>query len=63
MKAIEAMKPKLKTGIPEVNVPALDPFVLPKLKLNRTADNLRLRAVIKNIKAYGGSDFKIEKLK
>ncbi|XP_068629038.1 circadian clock-controlled protein daywake-like [Battus philenor] len=60
---VEKMRPRLKTGIPEVNLPALDPFVVPTLKLNRTAANLRLKAVIKNVKAYGGSNFKIEKLK
>ncbi|CAK1600170.1 unnamed protein product [Parnassius mnemosyne] len=60
---IENMKPKLKTGIPELNIPALDPFVVPTLKLDRTASNLRLKAVIKNAKAYGGSNFRIEKVK
>ncbi|CAG5036389.1 unnamed protein product [Parnassius apollo] len=61
--AIESMKPKLKNGIPELNIPALDPFAVPTLKLDRTASNLRLKAVIKNAKAYGGSNFRIEKVK
>ncbi|CAH0406144.1 unnamed protein product [Chilo suppressalis] len=61
--AIEAMRPQLKAGIPEVNIPALDPFTVPTLKLDRTAPNLRLKATVRHAKAYGGSDFKIEKLK
>ncbi|XP_035430620.1 circadian clock-controlled protein daywake [Spodoptera frugiperda] len=60
---LEAMRPRLREGIPDVNIPALEPFTVPTLKLDRTAPNLRLKATVKNAKAYGGSDFKIEKLK
>lgn len=61
--SIEEMRPRLKDGIPEFNVPVLDPFTVPRLKLNRTAPNLRVKATIKQTKAFGGSDFKIEKLR
>ncbi|KAJ0181378.1 hypothetical protein K1T71_003463 [Dendrolimus kikuchii] len=63
LEAIENMRAKLKEGIPEVNIPSVDPFTVPNLKLDRTAQNLRIKATVKNAKAYGGSDFKIEKLK
>ncbi|CAH0722887.1 unnamed protein product, partial [Brenthis ino] len=63
VKAVDVVKPRLLNGIPEVNVPALDPFLVPTLKLDRTANNLRLKATIKNMKAYGASSFKIEKIK
>ncbi|XP_075990709.1 uncharacterized protein LOC142986231 [Anticarsia gemmatalis] len=61
--AIEAMRPQLKVGIPEVDIPPLDPFTVPTLKLDRTAPNLRLKATVKNGRAYGGENFKIEKFK
>ncbi|XP_063829428.1 uncharacterized protein LOC135078799 [Ostrinia nubilalis] len=61
--AIEAIKPRLKTGIPEVNVPALDPFTVPTLRLDKTAPNLRLKATVKHAKAFGGTNFVIEKLR
>uniref|UniRef100_A0A2A4KA60 Hemolymph juvenile hormone binding protein n=1 Tax=Heliothis virescens TaxID=7102 RepID=A0A2A4KA60_HELVI len=63
LNGLEAMRPHLKEGIPEVNIPPLDPFTVPTLKLDRTAPNLRIKATVKQAKAYGGSDFKIEKLK
>lgn len=63
LEAIENMRERLKEGIPEVNIPAIDPFTVPTLKLDRTAQNLRIKATVKNAKAYGGSDFKIEKLR
>ncbi|KOB69359.1 Uncharacterized protein OBRU01_16971, partial [Operophtera brumata] len=59
---IEAMKPALRAGIPEFNIPALEPFTVPRLKVNRTAPNLRIKATIKQAIAYGASNFKVEKL-
>lgn len=63
VRAVDEVKPRLLNGIPEVNIPALEPFNVPTLKLDRTAPNLRIKATLKNTKAYGGSNFKIEKLK
>ncbi|CAH2099573.1 unnamed protein product [Euphydryas editha] len=63
LKAVDEVKPRLLNGIPEVNVPAIEPFKVPTLKLDRTAPNLRIKATLRNMKAYGGSNFKIEKLK
>ncbi|XP_063634652.1 uncharacterized protein LOC134805267 [Cydia splendana] len=63
MQAIEVMRPRLREGIPEVHIPALEPFAVPTLKLDRTQPNLRLKAVVKNIRAVGGSNFVVEKLK
>ncbi|KAI8430232.1 hypothetical protein MSG28_000575 [Choristoneura fumiferana] len=60
---VEAMRENLRAGIPEVSIPPLEPFVVPTLKLDRTAPNLRLKAVVKNMRALGGGDFRIEKLK
>ncbi|XP_063372490.1 uncharacterized protein LOC134660645 [Cydia amplana] len=63
MQAIEVMRPRLREGIPEVHIPAIEPFAVPTLKLDRTQPNLRLKAVVKNIRAVGGSNFVVEKLK
>ncbi|XP_041973774.1 uncharacterized protein LOC121729361 [Aricia agestis] len=61
--AVEVLKPKLLEGIPEVAVPSIEPFSLPTLKLDRNAPSLRLKANVKNMKVYGGSNYKIEKFK
>lgn len=61
--AIEAMRPRLKAGIPEVDIPSIEPFTVPTLKLDRTAPNLRIKATIKHGIAYGAENFKIEKIK
>ncbi|KOB67102.1 Uncharacterized protein OBRU01_20202, partial [Operophtera brumata] len=57
------MKPALRAGIPDFNIPALEPFTVPRLKVNRTAPNLRIKATIKQAIAYGASNFKVEKLR
>ncbi|KAM3960178.1 uncharacterized protein ACR2FA_005810 [Aphomia sociella] len=60
---IEAMRPYLKQGIPEVSIPPIEPFIVPTLKLDRNVPNLRLKATVRQAKAFGAGDFKIEKLK
>lgn len=60
---IEAIRPLLKAGIPQINIPPIEPFSVPTLRLDRTAPNLRLKAVIKNMKAIGGGDFRLDKLR
>ncbi|VVC90727.1 uncharacterized protein LOC126965873 [Leptidea sinapis] len=63
LEAIEVVKPRIINGVPELNIPSLEPFNVPTLKLDRTGSNLRLKATVKNMKVYGGSNFKIEKIK
>jgi hypothetical protein len=46
-----------------MNVPPLEPFVLPALEINRDRDAIKLRAHLQNIVAYGGSGFVINRLK
>jgi hypothetical protein len=50
-------------GIPKLQVPGLDPFMLPALQINRDLEAIKLRALLQNIIAYGGSGFIINRLK
>ncbi|GFG36375.1 hypothetical protein Cfor_06094 [Coptotermes formosanus] len=50
-------------GIPKINVPPIEPFVLPALEINRDLDAIKIRAFIQNAVAYGGSGFVINSLK
>uniref|UniRef100_A0A0A9XEC2 Circadian clock-controlled protein n=1 Tax=Lygus hesperus TaxID=30085 RepID=A0A0A9XEC2_LYGHE len=61
--AVEVVRPQLIKGIPKIRVPAADPFVIPKLNINRDQPNLKIKANLKNIVAKGGSAFKIQRLK
>ncbi|KAJ8733815.1 hypothetical protein PYW07_014366 [Mythimna separata] len=62
VKSIESLRPQLLTGIPELEVPSLDPFHIKEIKA-LTADNTPIRATGHNIKVTGASSFVIKKLK
>lgn len=59
---VEALKPRLKDGIPELNIPALEPFFIKEIAIIR-GQNQNLKAYLRNINVYGISNFEITKLK
>lgn len=61
LKSIEALKPQLISGIPEINVPGIDPFFISEIK-SLTSDNTPFHASGRNIKVTGTSDFRIKSL-
>lgn len=58
--SIEYLKPYLKIGVPEYNIPLLEPLKLKKLTFSPT-NNIRIDA--SNIDAYGASNFDVKKVK
>ncbi|CAH0600257.1 unnamed protein product [Chrysodeixis includens] len=61
LKSIEALRPKLAEGIPELGVPGLEPFVIPEIKA-LTTESLQIRASGHNVKVTGASQFTIKSL-
>uniref|UniRef100_A0A1B6L2D3 Uncharacterized protein n=1 Tax=Graphocephala atropunctata TaxID=36148 RepID=A0A1B6L2D3_9HEMI len=57
--SIEKLRPKLKTGIPELDVPGMEPLVLPVVDMSRGG----LRARGTNVTVRGASNFKVTSLK
>lgn len=58
--SVNHLRPYLNTGLPEYNIPALEPFLLKEL-ITTTEENVKLK--LRNIKVYGASNFTITKLK
>lgn len=58
--SIEKIRGKLRVGIPELEVPGLEPLVIPELVIQR---GTRFTATGTNIVVRGASNFKITKLK
>lgn len=58
--SIEYLKPYLKEGKSEYNIPSLEPLKLKKLTFSPTS-NLRIDAA--DIDAYGASNFEVRKVK
>ncbi|PSN37323.1 hypothetical protein C0J52_20874 [Blattella germanica] len=50
-------------GIPKLQVPPIDPFILPALEVTRDQEAIKVRAHLTNIVAYGGKDFVVNRLK
>lgn len=60
MDSIHYLKPHLKSGEPDYNIPSLEPLKLDQLEFLPTS-TIRLQA--NNIDVYGASNFMITKLK
>ncbi|KDR14110.1 putative beta-carotene-binding protein [Zootermopsis nevadensis] len=61
--SVESLRPRLSKGIPKLQVPPSDPFVLPTLEIKRDLEAIKVHALLQNIVAYGGNAFVINKLK
>lgn len=61
IESIESLRPHLKTGIPELEIPSVEPLELGELVVSdKTQGGLSI--IVKDIKAWGPSQFKIRKL-
>nr|BCX71430.1 adult-specific protein A2 [Ischnura senegalensis] len=62
-RSIEDLRPQLVKGIPELNVPALEPLVLPEVVVSRGSNTANFKAVGKNVKVFGAGSFEIQDIK
>ncbi|XP_031331470.1 uncharacterized protein LOC116162078 [Photinus pyralis] len=60
--SIEFLRPKLVEGIPEVDVPSMEPLPLEDLVIDSISPGSRLATNITDMKVYGASKFEIQKL-
>ncbi|XP_032681491.1 protein takeout-like [Odontomachus brunneus] len=60
--SIEQLRDKLRTGIPELDVPSIEPLLLKNLRLTRGPNSASLDLNLTDIEVYGPSTFKIDDL-
>ncbi|XP_065203818.1 circadian clock-controlled protein daywake-like isoform X2 [Planococcus citri] len=60
---MESVRPYLPVGIPKMKIPALEPLVIPNLEINRRQEALDLKLIVKDIKAWGGTNFVVKNVK
>lgn len=60
--SVEDIRPTLKKGIPELDVPAIEPLLIPEVGVPGR-DGGSAVAYGRNIKVHGASDFKVDSLK
>ncbi|XP_018404977.1 PREDICTED: protein takeout-like [Cyphomyrmex costatus] len=63
LNSIEQLRSKLKAGIPELEVPAIEPLTLKHIRLLRGPQAARLDVNLTNLQVFGPSTFKIRDLK
>ncbi|XP_065203827.1 uncharacterized protein Jhbp1 [Planococcus citri] len=63
IKAIDHLRPYLKTGIPEIQLPAVEPFKIDSLSLALTNGPNGYKITLRDIDAFGASNFQISKIK
>lgn len=59
--SIENLKSILAVGVPELDIPSLEPLILGDLLVGGTSGS-GLKITVKGTKAYGASNFRIKKL-
>ncbi|KAH8288376.1 hypothetical protein KR054_001795 [Drosophila jambulina] len=61
--AIEHLKPYLADGIPEIQLPSVEPFKMDTLALQLTEGPQGYKITLKNMEAFGASNFQVKSLK
>lgn len=62
VKSIETLRPYLVKGIPEIDVPSIDPMILGDLIVSESTQSNGLRLSAKNVRSFGSSLFKLKKI-
>lgn len=57
-----SLRPYLSKGIPELDVPSLNPLLVPELKLSQES-GIQVEASFKNISIYGAMDFRLRSVR
>lgn len=58
IKATETVKPYLVKGVPELGIPAIEPYVIPEITLEQGTQALNFKALLKNVVVKGLGAYK-----
>ncbi|KAJ2943925.1 hypothetical protein O0L34_g8246 [Tuta absoluta] len=62
MNSVEELRPKISQGIPELDVPGIEPLSLGQIALARGPQGAKLTAVVNNVTVRGSSNFILQEL-
>ncbi|XP_017780981.1 PREDICTED: uncharacterized protein LOC108565843 [Nicrophorus vespilloides] len=63
MEAVESLRPKLRSGIPELDVPSMEPLRISNIKVTRDLGASHFNLELNNVDVFGTSDFHLSNLK
>uniref|UniRef100_A0A2M4BYP3 Putative hemolymph juvenile hormone binding protein n=1 Tax=Anopheles marajoara TaxID=58244 RepID=A0A2M4BYP3_9DIPT len=61
--SLQHLRPYLSSGIPEIKLPSVEPFVMDQLSLQLTGGPQGYRINLKNMEVFGASNFTVRSLK
>lgn len=61
--ALHHLRPYLATGIPEIELPSVEPFLMDELSLSLTSGPNGYKVTLKDIDVYGASNYTVETMK
>uniref|UniRef100_A0A182VYY7 Uncharacterized protein n=1 Tax=Anopheles minimus TaxID=112268 RepID=A0A182VYY7_9DIPT len=61
--ALQHLRPYLSSGIPEIKLPSVEPFVMDQLSLQLTGGPQGYRINLKNMEVFGASNFTVRSIK
>ncbi|KAG5895537.1 hypothetical protein JTB14_010681 [Gonioctena quinquepunctata] len=59
--ATEKVKPFMARGVPELNVPPMEPFLIPEIVLEQGTSALNFKAKLKDVLVHGLADYKFSR--
>ncbi|XP_016952629.1 protein takeout [Drosophila biarmipes] len=59
----EALRPRLMEGIPELYIPAMEPLIVPQVKMDQDSGAIYLHSVYRNVKVTGISKHTVNELR
>ncbi|XP_017119144.1 protein takeout [Drosophila elegans] len=59
----EALRPRLMDGIPELYIPAMEPLVVPQVKMDQDSGAIYLHSVYRNVKVTGISKHTVNEMR
>ncbi|KAH8363169.1 hypothetical protein KR084_006300 [Drosophila pseudotakahashii] len=59
----ESLRPKLMEGIPELYIPAMEPLIVPQVKMDQDSGAIYLHSVYRNVKVTGISRHTVNELR
>ncbi|XP_057337488.1 protein takeout-like [Microplitis mediator] len=60
--SVEAIKPRLRVGIKELNIPSCEPLKISKINISQSAATIAVKFVCTNILINGGTHFVLKKV-
>lgn len=62
-RAIMEIQPKLRDGLPELMIPACEPFYVPQVTIRQNAGAISMESIYSDIHVYGMTNFTLKNVK